>query len=152
MSAQIVDDKGLLRLGQSDLYRYAGIADRTCRRGSRATIAATDCYEIAFCFGYSGCNCSYSALRYKFYAYFSRRVDIFEVKNELREIFDGIYVMVGRGRDERNARNRVACPGYDLVDLESRKLASLTRFGPLRYLDLYFIGVDKIFGCHAEAA
>ena len=55
-------------------------------------------------------------------------------------------------RDEADARNRVACLGDDLVDLEARQLSALTRLGTLCHLDLYFLGIDEVFGCHAETS
>ena len=55
-------------------------------------------------------------------------------------------------RDEADARNRVTCLGDDLVDLKAGQLSALTRLGTLCHLDLYFLGIDEVFGCHTETS
>ncbi len=57
-----------------------------------------------------------------------------------------------RWRDERDARNGVACLGDDLVDLVAGQLSALTRLGTLCYLDLYLLSVDKVFCGDTEAS
>ena len=79
------------------------------------------------------------------------RVDILQVEYELREVFDAVDVVVGWGRDERDTGDAVACLGYHLVHLESRKLSALSGLGTLCHFDLYFFGIDEIFRSHAEA-
>ena len=59
--------------------------------------------------------------------------------------------MVGRWRDERYARYRVARLGNDLVDLEPRQLPAFARLCPLCHLYLYLLGVDKVGGVDPEA-
>ena len=60
--------------------------------------------------------------------------------------------MMGWGRNQRDARDGVARAGYHLIHLEARQLPALTRLGTLRHLDLYLLGVDKIFRRHTEAS
>ena len=59
---------------------------------------------------------------------------------------------MGRGRDKCYARHRAAHTCDYLINLEAGQLTTLTRFGPLCHLDLNLIGVDKVFGIHAESA
>ena len=75
-----------------------------------------------------------------------------EVEDELREVFDRIYVVVGRGRYERDAGNGVAGAGDDVVHLIARQLSALAGLRALRHLNLYLLGIDEIFRRHAEAA
>ena len=60
--------------------------------------------------------------------------------------------MVGRRRDERDARNGVARLGDDVVHLVARQLSPLARLGTLRHLDLYFLGIGQVLRRHAEAS
>ena len=91
-------------------------------------------------------------LGHELHAHLGTGIDVFEVKNELGKVFDGINIVMRRRRDERDAWYRVTHPGNDFVDLEARKLPSLTRFGTLGYLDLYFISVDEVGRRHAETS
>ena len=57
-----------------------------------------------------------------------------------------------RRRDQADARRRVAHLGDHRVDLVAGQLAALAGLGALRHLDLHHVGIDEIFGRHAEAA
>ena len=59
---------------------------------------------------------------------------------------------MGRRRYERDTGYGVARTGYYLVHLEAGQLSSLARFGSLRHLYLYLVGIDKIFGSHSETS
>ncbi len=65
-------------------------------------------------------------------------VGVFEIVNQLRQIFDGIYIMVRRRRDQADARRRVAHLGDPGIDFSSGQLAAFTRLGALSHLDLQF--------------
>ncbi len=80
------------------------------------------------------------------------RVGVFQVVDQLGEVFDRVDVMVrGRG-DEAHAGSRVADLGDPRIDLGAGQFAAFAGLGALRDLDLDFIGVDEVFAGHAEAA
>src|ERR1043165_4207335 len=79
------------------------------------------------------------------------RVRAFQVIDELRQVFDGIDVVMRRRRDETDARRRMAHPGDLWIDLVARKLAAFAWFRALRDLDLQLFGIDQIVARHAEA-
>jgi hypothetical protein len=58
----------------------------------------------------------------------------------------------GGGRDEPDARRRVADAADVLVDLVAGQLAALAGLGALGHLDLQLVGVDQVVDRHAEAA
>ena len=80
------------------------------------------------------------------------RVGILQVVDQLREVFDGVDVVVrGRG-NESHARGGVTNLGDPWIDLGTGQLATFTGLRALRNLDLDFVGVDKVFAGDAEAA
>ena len=80
------------------------------------------------------------------------RVDVLQVEDELRQVLDRIDVVMRRRRDQADARRRMAHLGDHRVDLVAGQLAAFAGLGALRHLDLHHVGVDEIFGRHAEAA
>ena len=82
----------------------------------------------------------------------ARRIDVLQVEDELRQIFDRIDVVMRRRRDQADARRRVAHLGDGLVDLVAGQLAAFAGLGALRHLDLHHVGVDEILRGDAEAA
>ena len=79
------------------------------------------------------------------------RVGAFQVVDELRQVLDGVDVVVGRRRDERRSLLRVAEPGHERVDLVRGKLSALAGLGALRKLDLQVLRGAEILDRHAEA-
>ena len=74
-----------------------------------------------------------------------------QVVDQLGEILNGINVVVGWGRDQGHTGLAVAQPGDVGIHLGARKLAALTRLGPLGHLDLQLLAAAEIFRRHAEA-
>lgn len=65
-----------------------------------------------------------------------RRVDLVQVEDELRQVLDGVDVVVGGGRDQRHPGLRRAQGRDVLRDLRPRELAALPGLGALAHLDL----------------
>ena len=80
------------------------------------------------------------------------RVDVLQVEDELCQVLDRVDIVMGRRRDQGDARNGVACLCDHVVHLEARQLSAFTRLGTLGDLDLYFVGIHQVFGCHAETS
>ena len=79
-------------------------------------------------------------------------VGAFQVADQLRQILDGIDVVMRRRRDQADARRGMAHLGDGLVDLVAGQLAAFAGLGALGHLDLDVVGIDQIFGGDAEAA
>ena len=71
--------------------------------------------------------------------------------DQLREIFDGIDVVVRRWRNERYAGLRVTQACNEACDLVTGKLAALARFSALRHLDLNFFRVREVLRSDPKA-
>ena len=79
------------------------------------------------------------------------RIDVLQIVDELREILDGVDVVVRRRRDQAHAGDGVAHARDGLVHLVAGKLAAFAGLGALRHLDLQLVGVDQVIGGDAEA-
>ena len=79
-------------------------------------------------------------------------IGVLEIVDQLREIFDGVDVVVRRRRDQADARDGVAHPGDDFVDFVAGKLAAFAGLGALGHFDLQIVGIDQVIGGDAEAA
>ena len=79
------------------------------------------------------------------------RVDALQIPDELREVFDGIDVVVRRRRDELHAGLRVTQARDQFGDLVAGKLAAFAGLGALGDLDFQLFSVNQVFGGDAEA-
>jgi hypothetical protein len=79
-------------------------------------------------------------------------VGVLEVVDQLRQVLDGVDVVVGRRADEPHARGGVAGLGDPGVDLVAGQLAALAGLGPLGHLDLQLLGVHQVVARDPEAA
>ena len=93
-----------------------------------------------------------AGLRDELHADARDRVDLLQVVDELREIFDRVDVVVRRRADERDAGRRVAQARDQFGDFEAGQLAAFARLGALRDFDFDFAALVQIFGRDAEAA
>merc|ERR1719460_2588778 len=79
-------------------------------------------------------------------------VDCFQVEDQLREIFDGVDVMVRRRRDECHALRSGTDRSDVAIDLLARQLPALARLGTLRDLDLDLRGGRQIRSSNPKPA
>ena len=100
LPAKVIHDQCLLRLRQSQFGRQSGVADGAHRRSTCSPFGSRYDDAVGFSFCYACCNCPDTAFRYQLHAYFGTRVDIFQVEDQLCQVFDRVNVMVGRRRDQ----------------------------------------------------
>ncbi|OAV68215.1 hypothetical protein Barb4_02161 [Bacteroidales bacterium Barb4] len=152
LSAQVVDDEGLLCFGQSEFGRQSGVADGTHRGGSRSAFGTGDDDAVGFRFGYTGGDGSHAAFGYELDADFGGRIDVFEVEDELCQVLDGIDIVMRRRRYEGDAGDGMAGAGDDVVHFVAGQLSTFTRLRALSDFDLYFIGIHEVFGGYTETS
>ena len=87
---------------------------------------------------------------HQFHRYARCRIGVLQIVNELRQILDGINIVMRRRGDQPDARRRVADLADVFIDLVAGKLPAFARLGALGHLDLQLVGVDEIFGGHAK--
>ncbi len=128
------------------------MADGGNGAGSSTTVVARDSDQIGICLDHAGGNGSHSGSRHQFHRHQCLWVNLFQVKDELGQIFDGVNIVVRWRRNKGYPRHRVAQTGDECVHLAARQLATLTGFGPLGDLDLQDLGIDQIGWGDPEAA
>ena len=102
--------------------------------------------------GHTSCNRSYADFGHEFDRNLRCRIDVFQIVNQLRQILDGIDVVVRRRRDEAHALRRVTHFGDDGIDLMAGQLPPFTGLCTLRHLNLHHVGIHEIFGGYTKAA
>ena len=80
------------------------------------------------------------------------RVDLLQVVDQLRQIFDRIDIVMRRRRDQHHAGRRVAQPRDHLGHLEAGQLPAFAGLCTLGDLDFDFLACAEIFGGYAKAA
>ena len=150
--AQAVEQQRLLRLGQAQLPRRAGVLERGERRGARPAVVAGDEHHVGLGLADPGGHRADADLGHQLHVDPGQRVGVLQVVDELLEVLDGVDVVVGRRRDQPDAGRRVPGPGDPRVHLVARELAALARLGALGHLDLQVVGADQVLAGDAEAA
>src|ERR1700722_19678134 len=92
-----------------------------------------------------------TALRYELDPDRGPRIDALEIEDQLRQIFNGVDVMVWRRADERDPRLGMAQTGDQLGHLVAGKLATFARLRSLGDLDFNLLSMAEIFRGHAKA-
>ena len=149
---QAVQHQGLLGFGQTEFPRRTGVLDGGLRRSARTAVEAGDHDVIGLGLGDTGCHRTDTDFGHQLDRDRSLGVGVLQVMDQLRQILDGVDVVVRRRRDQANARHRVTQEADVLGHLVTRQLAAFTRLGALRHLDLDLVGIDQILGGHAKAA
>ena len=80
------------------------------------------------------------------------RRDVLQVVDGLRQVFDGVDVVMRRRRDQSLARRRVSYARDERRDLVSRKLTAFARLRALGNLDLDLVRRREIRSGHSETA
>ena len=150
--AQAVQHQRLVRLGKAHFPWAAGMLERGQRRSAGAAVIAGDGDVVGARLGDAGRNRADADFRDQLDRHVGRRIDVLQIVDQLRQILDRIDVVMRRRRDQADARRRMAGLGDGRVDLVAGQLAALAGLGALRHLDLHHVGIDEIFGRHAEAA
>ena len=149
--AQVVATQYLVRLGQAKFPGTARVLDRAKRTCARATIVAGDRNQIGIGLDDAGRDRANTGLGNQLDRHECLRINLLEIEDQLRKIFDRIDVVMRRRRYQANTRLRITQPRDHLVDLVTRQLAAFTRLGALRDLDLDDLRIDEVFRGYAKA-
>ena len=144
-----------MRLGQAHFPGQTRIFDRRARRGASAAVVARNQNHIGLGLGHPGGNRAHSAGRHQLDRHLGARIDLLQVIDQLRQVFDGIDIVMRRRRDQRYPRRRMAQPRDQCRHLHAGQLPAFAGLCPLRHLDFQlFTGVQvfrrnaKAPGCH----
>src|SRR5581483_2613656 len=126
--------------------------DGGLRRGAGAAVVSANQYDVRVRLGNTRRDRTHADFRYQLDADARLAVGILEVMNELRQVLDGVDVMMrGRG-DEADSRRGMSGLGDPGVDLRAGQLAAFAGLGALRHLDLQLPRADEVLAGDTEAA
>ena len=141
-----------MRLGQPQFPGQAGVLDAAQRRRAGAAAVTAQVDHVGEAFGHARRNRAHTHLGDKFDADAGVGVDGLQVVDQLRQVFDGVDVMVRRWADQRHARRAVAQHRNLAADFVAGQLTTFARLRSLCHLDLQLVGGHQVFGRHTEAA
>ena len=150
--SQVVHHQRLVRLGDAEFPRHAGVLDGGKRRCAGAPGVAGDHQVVRTRLRDPRRDGADTDLCAEFHADASLGVRVLQVVDELRYVFDGVDVVMRRRADQADARRRMADPRDEIVHLPSRQLATLSGFRALNDLDLQLVRVGQVLDGHAETA
>ena len=150
--AQVVHHERLVRFGDAEFPRHAGVFDRRQRRCTGAAGVAGNDQVIRARLRNAGCDRADADFGAELHADPRLRIGVLQIVNQLRDVFDRIDVVVRRRADQADARRRMADAGDVFVDLTSGQFAAFAGFRALHDLDLQLVGVRQIVDRDAEPA
>ena len=113
-AAQIVEHQRLVRLRQPQFPRNAGMLDAGLRRGARAAVVAADQHHVRMGLGHAGRDRADADFGHQLHADARVMVGVLQIVDQLRQIFDGINVVV------RRRRNQTRRPAWSSAPWRSR--------------------------------
>ena len=102
-AAEIVEHERLVRLGQAEFPRRARVLDARQRRRARAAVVAADEHHVGMRLGDAGGDGADADFGDQFHADARVAVGVLQVVDQLRQVFDGINVVVRRRRNQADA-------------------------------------------------
>src|SRR5690625_7984767 len=112
---------------------------------------AGDQHDIGMRFGDTGINSPDALFSNEFDVDAGILISALEIVDELREVLNGVDVMVRRWGNQPDARSGNTHFGNPRIDLIGRQLAALTGLGALGHLDLNIGAVIKVVAGHTKA-
>ena len=135
-AAQVVQHQRLVRLGEAELPRQAGVLDRGQRRGAGAAVVTADQHDVRVRLGHAGGDRADADFGHQLHADARVAVGVLQVVDQLRQVLDRIDVVMRRRRDQPDAGRRVPRLGDPRIHLRAGQLAAFAGLGALRHLDL----------------
>src|SRR5215213_9863229 len=135
-AAQARADERAVGLAQTDLDRQARVTQGVFARGARAAVVAADGDDVGARLRHARRDGAEVRDGRDLDRDFRLRVDRLQLLDDLREVFDGVDVVVVRRRDEVDAGGRVSRLGDARRYLEAGEESALAGLGALPDLDL----------------
>ena len=139
-------------LCQSQLPGKPSIVNGASRRRAGTTVITRDQDHPRTGFRHTSCHGADARLRHQFHRYPRIPVGVFQVIDQLCQIFDGINIMMRRWRNQGYSWcgvSRLCHPGIYFFPWQ---MSALSRLCALCHLDLDLLGTDQVSGGHAKAS
>ena len=117
LAAQVIAAQGLVSLGQAELPRCARILDRADRRSTGTTVVTGDGDQVGVSLGHASGDGANARFRNQLDRHQRLGIDLLEVKNQLRQVFNRVDVVVRRRRNQGHARHGITQTRNQAVDL-----------------------------------
>ena len=141
----------LMGLGQANLPGQARVMDAGHWRRAGAALAAGDQDAARPCLGHTAGDGAHTGGRHQLDRYFGIFIRTLQVINEFGQVFDGVDIVMGRRRNQRDSGRGAAGLRHALRHLRAGQMPSLTGLRALGHLDLYLLGAQQIVPGHAKA-
>ena len=151
-AAKIVQHECLVRLSKAEFPRAARVFDGRERRCARAAIVTGDQHHVRVRFRNACCDGAHADFAHQLHADARVAIGVLQVMDQLRQIFDGVNVVMRRRRNQTDARRRAASLGDVRENFLTRQLAAFAGLRALRHLDLKLLRVDEIIARHTKAS
>ena len=140
-----------MRLRDAQLPWKSGVVDGGIDgRRARAAVKAGDQDDLRAGLGHAGGNGADARFAHQLDVDGGAAVGALQVIDQLRQIFNGIDIVMGRRGDQSHAGGGVAALCHPWINLAAGKLAALAGLCALRHLDLDLLGGNQIFAGNAE--
>ena len=118
--AKAVGREGLVRLGETEFPRRAGVLERRQWRRARTAVVTRDQDHVGVGLGDAGGDRAHALFAHQLHVDARLIVGVLQVVDQLGQVFDRVDVVVRRRRDEPDAGCRVSGLGDPRADLGSR--------------------------------
>ncbi len=119
-------------------------------RGTSAAIVTADQNDIGMSLGHARRHRAHARFGHQLDGNAGLRIHVLQVVDKLRQVLDGIDIVMRRRRDQSHAGDGVPHAGDDFIHLVSGKLAAFAGLRALRDFDLQIVGVHQIICGNAE--
>ena len=152
LAPQPVLDQCLVRLRKPQLPGQPRIVDRRpgCRPGAAVVAGHKD--HLGPGLRHARCHRAHTGLRHQFYRDPRLPARIFQIVDQLRQILDGIDIMVGRRRDQAHAGGGMSGLRDPGIDFAARQMPTLSGFCSLGHLDLDLLCAVQVATRHTETS
>ena len=147
-----VSKERLMSLRKAQLPGKARIVDGALRRRAGSAVIAGDQNHLGARFGHACGDSPDAGFRHQLHRDPGIFIGIFQIIDELRQILDGIDVMVRRRRDQAHAGRGMSGLRDPGVYLPCRQMSALSGLRALSHFDLDLGGADQIPAGHTEPA
>ena len=151
-AAQAVFHQASVSLRQAKLPGQARIVDGASGRRAGTPVIAGDQDDLGSCLGDTRSDGADARLRDKLDIDPGIPVGVFEIVDQLGQVFDGVNVVMGRRGDQGHAGGGEAGARDPGVDLLARQMPALAGLGPLSHFDLDLLGAAQVGAGDAETA
>ena len=150
-AAESVLHKTAVGFGQAQLPGKTRVVDGTAGGGTGSAVITGDEDDLSARLGDAGGDGTDAGLGDQLDVDPGIPVGVFQVIDQLGQVFDGVNIVVGRRGDQGDAGRRKTGRRHPGVDLFAGQVAALAGLGALGHFDLDLIGAAQIGAGHAKA-